>query len=129
MLINACTKAPELGGQEGSDVDGDTDTDTDADSDADADADADADTDADTDSDADTDTGLSFPCGPDQCVGDEYCVVTIGGAYPGYTDYTCTPVPNACVGNATCLCLDQECTDQGGACTDLPGPTCTVALP
>ncbi len=104
LLVQGCT----TGGQEGSDTGAVIDTDTD------------------TSSDSDTDTG--FLCGATEiCNLAEYCLVTTGGT--GNTTYACTPLPNACVGDETCLCLEPVCDDVGGSCTDVDGLTCEIAMP
>ncbi len=126
LLVQGCT----LGGQEGSDLDTDGGT-TPSDTDTDTDTDSDSDSDSDSDTDTDTDTGVpGFPCGPTEtCNLTEYCMVTVGGAYPGNTTYACTPLPNDCIGDETCLCLEPVCGDVGGSCTEVPGLTCEMAMP
>ena len=61
---------PDLGGQEGSDLD-ESDADTDGDTDTDTDADSDADTDSDTDADSDADTDVDLPNPYSSLIGQE----------------------------------------------------------
>lgn len=65
----------------------------------------------------------TFACGPSETclVATEYCEIFQPGV-PGPPSYSCVALPNACVGDATCVCLDAEgIPGPAGSCTPVPG--------
>ena len=65
----------------------------------------------------------TFDCGPTETctVATEYCEAFVPGV-PGPTSYSCMPLPAACVGDGTCVCLaGQGIPGPEGMCTDVPG--------
>lgn len=64
----------------------------------------------------------TFECGELQCiVATEYCEVFHQGV-PGPSDFSCNDLPEVCVADSTCTCLDEQGVSGGPAqCTELEG--------
>jgi hypothetical protein len=70
------------------------------------------------------DAGLAgavpFPCGAAACSGDQYCAIQMT-ATNGNTGPECRPLPQACLGDPSCVCLGRAGRDLGVACADTGG--------